>query len=153
MLVVAASLRGQNTPTQRGCWLLLLVTEESFQAACSGHKDPEVLWIVKEEVPVMQRRLHSDVSTYDPEKEFLLWAQTATTDYVARVPRHCNIYYNDWPLKGMRTTHVTNTNAFRACANCKKAESLQQCSRCKCVFYCSKDCQKKHWHKHKTICG
>lgn len=39
------------------------------------------------------------------------------------------------------------------CSNCgKKVESLSQCSRCKYVAYCNRDCQLSHYKEHKMIC-
>lgn len=37
------------------------------------------------------------------------------------------------------------------CEVCKEA-SAQRCSRCKSVYYCSKDHQKAHWKQHKKTC-
>ena len=36
----------------------------------------------------------------------------------------------------------------------KKGEGYKQCSRCKCVYYCSVDCQRKDWKEngHKEEC-
>lgn len=47
--------------------------------------------------------------------------------------------------------------AFFSCSvKCAKADSRQQfrrCSGCKLVQYCSKACQKRHWHEqHRTLC-
>jgi hypothetical protein len=36
----------------------------------------------------------------------------------------------------------------RACSGFK----LQHCSKCCLVFYCSRECQKRDWPKHKTWC-
>lgn len=43
------------------------------------------------------------------------------------------------------------------CANCntnttKDGKPLQRCSRCKGVYYCSRECQTSHWPKHKPNC-
>lgn len=39
------------------------------------------------------------------------------------------------------------------CANCLKAEvKLKVCGSCKKVNYCSAQCQKSHWKKHKPTC-
>ena len=40
------------------------------------------------------------------------------------------------------------------CKTCLKENvKLLTCGRCKSVFYCSKDCQKKDWKTHKTVCA
>lgn len=43
---------------------------------------------------------------------------------------------------------------YDRCANCTKlAPKMNQCSRCKMVKYCSRDCQALHWKKvHKQSC-
>jgi hypothetical protein len=38
------------------------------------------------------------------------------------------------------------------CAACHKPSATASCSRCKLVFYCSKDCQKAQWRLHKVYC-
>lgn len=42
------------------------------------------------------------------------------------------------------------------CAECLKSREvhpLLRCSKCKYVFYCSKNCQKSHWTLHKKECS
>ena len=44
------------------------------------------------------------------------------------------------------------------CGNCAKRASqigqrLSICSRCKCEYYCNRDCQKAHWSQHKSRCS
>ena len=40
----------------------------------------------------------------------------------------------------------------RKCAKCSKPCTGQKCSRCKKVTYCSKDCQRDDWRRHKKDC-
>ena len=48
-----------------------------------------------------------------------------------------------------------NSSGTHICANgeigCSNAATLR-CSRCKNIWYCSKECQKKHWSTHKKQC-
>ncbi len=44
--------------------------------------------------------------------------------------------------------------AKRQCSGCGfHAVKLSACSACKVVFYCGRDCQKRHWKRHKQVCG
>eukprot|EP01083_Nonionella_stella_P276311 938793_1 len=38
------------------------------------------------------------------------------------------------------------------CATCNKAGATSVCSGCKCIYYCNRGCQRKHWKKHKQMC-
>lgn len=41
----------------------------------------------------------------------------------------------------------------KKCNHCKKEFSKKRtCSKCRLVFYCNEECQKKHWKKHKEYC-
>lgn len=47
---------------------------------------------------------------------------------------------------------VSNPSVKR-CAECTKIlEKHQFCSRCRGVYYCSTECQRTHWPKHKVKC-
>lgn len=37
--------------------------------------------------------------------------------------------------------------------DCETCNPLYRCSRCQSVYYCSKDCQRKHWKAHKQECA
>ena len=43
---------------------------------------------------------------------------------------------------------------FTSCAYCgSSSKNLKACTRCKKVKYCGKDCQQKHWNRHKNVCS
>ena len=41
----------------------------------------------------------------------------------------------------------------KKCANCKKfGLKFKKCSACQSVYYCSRECQRSDWKKHKKVC-
>ncbi len=44
----------------------------------------------------------------------------------------------------------------RKCAACDTrippGKSKSQCSECKLVYYCNKECQNAHWKQHRACC-
>ena len=40
----------------------------------------------------------------------------------------------------------------KTCPVCEEDNCEQRCSRCFSVFYCSRECQLKHFPRHKVIC-
>jgi len=47
----------------------------------------------------------------------------------------------------------TNGTPTKLCSKCgKESDTLKKCRDCKCVSYCDKDCQNRHWKEHKKEC-
>ena len=38
------------------------------------------------------------------------------------------------------------------CGKCQK-EAFKRCSKCKSIWYCSRECQVSHWPEHKEGCN
>ena len=50
-------------------------------------------------------------------------------------------------------TTKNGTPTKKMCSACgEKSDTLMKCRACKCVWYCDKDCQNKHWKEHKIEC-
>eukprot|EP01029_Cantina_marsupialis_P025687 TRINITY_DN68090_c0_g1_i1.p1 TRINITY_DN68090_c0_g1~~TRINITY_DN68090_c0_g1_i1.p1 ORF type:complete len:281 (-),score=99.54 TRINITY_DN68090_c0_g1_i1:10-780(-) len=45
-----------------------------------------------------------------------------------------------------------NGNPEKKCYSCLKPHSKLRCSRCRRVFFCDKNCQKKSWKRHSKSC-
>ena len=46
-----------------------------------------------------------------------------------------------------------NGTSTKMCSACgKKSDTAKKCTACKCVSYCDKECQNKHWKEHKKEC-
>ena len=60
------------------------------------------------------------------------------------------VLYFLWKTTGGKKKS-TNMSGTCSAENCGLAAVLQ-CSKCKFAGYCSKECQKKHWQKHKKEC-
>eukprot|EP01102_Stenamoeba_stenopodia_P001766 TRINITY_DN11605_c0_g1_i1.p1 TRINITY_DN11605_c0_g1~~TRINITY_DN11605_c0_g1_i1.p1 ORF type:complete len:525 (-),score=76.29 TRINITY_DN11605_c0_g1_i1:22-1596(-) len=56
------------------------------------------------------------------------------------------------PLSLKDSLPVFKVSVCQNCAVAKDAINLKLCSRCKKVYYCSVDCQKAHFKRHKIIC-
>jgi hypothetical protein len=48
--------------------------------------------------------------------------------------------------------NVTKKFLTPECQVCAKDGPMQSCARCKNAFYCSVECQKKAWKRHKEVC-
>ena len=54
----------------------------------------------------------------------------------------------------LRSVQDINTGKCRNCDRiCKDTGELQDCAGCHMVKYCSRECQREHWPKHRDICS
>lgn len=48
--------------------------------------------------------------------------------------------------------NLHSTDLMYTCASCGSNCSKCKCSKCKQVYYCNVECQRKHWKEHKEMC-
>lgn len=64
--------------------------------------------------------------------------------------------YNFFNNQGFRANIIDISETCKLiCGYCdkEKKNKLKKCSRCKVYYYCSKECQKKDWPRHKLQCN
>ena len=68
-------------------------------------------------------------------------------------PEHKKVCTDAMKLQSCDTSKHTSVDHLLKCAFCKKlSDNLKNCSRCGKVQYCDRDCQTRHWPKHKKVC-
>jgi hypothetical protein len=50
-------------------------------------------------------------------------------------------------------THAPESGVCECCHKNERQVMLLRCSSCRTVWYCSKECQQKHWKSHRQTCG
>ena len=54
---------------------------------------------------------------------------------------------------GTGSTAKSGTTPTKLCSACgEKSNTLKKCTACKCVWYCDRDCQKRHHKEHRKEC-
>ncbi len=61
---------------------------------------------------------------------------------------------HDKLFKDVTNLYTNMYDDFNVCDNppCLNHVDLRPCSRCRLVYYCSKECQSKDWLSHKPFC-
>ncbi|CAM9230359.1 unnamed protein product [Scytosiphon promiscuus] len=52
-----------------------------------------------------------------------------------------------------RSSTLATASGSPKCAKCGNGGNLKQCTRCRKVRYCSRDCQRQDWNRHKPVCA
>lgn len=69
----------------------------------------------------------------------------------ARFCGYCSSPYAKASEDGYHCNCKPSTKITR-CGYCSKPDCTKRCAKCKEVYYCSDQCQKKHWSAHKPQC-
>jgi hypothetical protein len=81
-----------------------------------------------------------------------------TTVVRVKLPHDAHALFGKYPMHFFQENRLMSAEGFCAqapkCSLCSKHLSkIRACSKCRTALYCSSDCQKKHWPKHKTECS
>jgi hypothetical protein len=108
----------------------------AFRKACSEDTLFQWNWLVQRHVAIAREFVV--MSKSDPRKMAgkLISASNKTQE----------------PKKINQETAASLNTELKCCATCKKTENLKKCTRCKAAWYCSVDCQRKDFPKHKLGC-
>lgn len=84
-----------------------------------------------------------------------------SVDAVGEAPAHklfyraalSPLYFPSTMMSLSQATVTAPPTTSSACAKCRRRGASMLCSRCRKVVYCSKECQRQHWKRHKLACG
>lgn len=87
------------------------------------------------------------------QKALSIQKQEATQDkdIIARIEKDLAIIYQKTLI--VHREDIDVGHMFRFCNQCERvAEGIEICNGCCRVWYCSQECQLKHWPTHKSLC-
>ena len=122
----------------------------SFTISC------QALWeLITYKMPTQSSE--TSISSTLEERSELPGAAESTT---GKIPKHVMIPWSDNSTEGQSSTSgsASKSAPIRNCDNCSKPESgpekpLKPCSKCQSAHYCSRECQKADFKKHKKVCA
>lgn len=78
-------------------------------------------------------------------------------DEIDSDPTKCNVNTSHFSMSDPHSAPLPKgAHPYRVCASCGRAEpcepNLLLCSKCRCTYFCDKECMKKAWKEHKKVC-
>jgi hypothetical protein len=118
--------------------------------------DKEILKLLKPLRKSMLRDFDMELTDGDMAEVFA-YMKSSLPVSAEFVPNYTEEYYTTLTpetQKFIRQTNRVYTNLFHTCEHCMAdGREFKKCSGCKKVRYCSRDCQKDDWAKHKSTCS
>lgn len=110
-------------------------------------------------VPEMDKCIKNGYTTYEEMSnhyqqlsDIVKDSETARKEFLRIIQQLEAKFPNEVKKANARYAHGV-ASSIRECAYCTKRNvALSQCSKCKAVWYCNKNCQKKHWALHRKKC-
>ncbi|RIA99399.1 hypothetical protein C1645_356866 [Glomus cerebriforme] len=113
------------------------------------------------EAPIITISFHLPVPFYDAHKDWVLECNIGSTTILTAAKKltlseatQKNLNHYTWVnvSKNEDNSETEEEESYsediKVCKRCKR-KSSSVCSKCKSVYYCSKDCQKEDWNRHK----
>lgn len=99
------------------------------------------------------RMVKKDLETHCPQiKEMMKTQHFSFNEACSSLQRAMGRVYSDQENAEMNADIGRKNPAQQVCAQCSKPGAPKECSRCQQTSYCGRECQQKHWKKHKKVC-
>lgn len=103
-----------------------------------------------EEIPELQSEYLKEIEDFGPEKIIAMQNDYFFDKSVStKMAKKLNDAYNIEKILEMQGEVISTP--IQKCGQCSEPAE-KKCSNCILVFYCTRDCQVKHWASHKSFC-
>ena len=132
-------------------WLLRLNVAASDVATSAPARDLVMIEAVAEIHDSLEQRYRDkyDEIAENQKNEFLGATSEAWQKEAGRILETLDSEAAQSLMQSQKQQLSSNSNV---CAQCHDPAPKQRCSRCKTARYCSRECQTKHWPRHKGRC-
>lgn len=150
----AINLKSQNPKHRRPYELSLIMSDPNSQSSeMSGKPTPEITHKSSSVPPEPSQPSSSTIISKTLPYSSHFRSQVLTNISGTQSPTQSS----DQEQSSSSSSSTSPPPTQKRCNNCSALQSelkpLKPCSKCQTVFYCDRECQKKHFKVHKKVCA